>query len=351
MPPTVNQHGNVLGTSPTFPSMSSAAPQSMHVYATGMVQCSPGGIPIPNQVTTAGTYYSTSPTYVYEQSSQPAGGWVQTAVVPVSCGGHLQGDRIVIATPSGTMMPTYYQQHQQSPTISMPSPPHTALMTSQQALMTSQQAMMTSQQAMMTSQQTSHPSLPMITYAPIQQTSYTVQQPQNMTGSVPALTNSVNMQVVWHSIFDQLFSTFLQVNNQWQLFPAMEAPTSGNVETIKDSAKVRFLCQDCGNAWTSMKGRIVFWSVLDVATGCGVVFFKLFGQQCEKCSSGKFEHAMWYPEEVTKVVKNVFHRVGELYYGFPKVQRVSDRRPGKPRTQHNSKLCQACADHVCTEAQ
>ena len=50
-----------------------------------------------------------------------------------------------------------------------------------------------------------------------------------------------------------------------------------------------------------MKGRIVFWVSLDPSIGHGVVCFKLFGQKCEKCSSGQFEHAMWYPEEVKKV--------------------------------------------------
>jgi len=50
-----------------------------------------------------------------------------------------------------------------------------------------------------------------------------------------------------------------------------------------------------------MKGRVVFWFKLDVQRQSGSVFFKLFGQKCQKCLPEQFEHAMWYPEEVIKV--------------------------------------------------
>ena len=50
-----------------------------------------------------------------------------------------------------------------------------------------------------------------------------------------------------------------------------------------------------------MKGRVFFWYKLDSRTGKGSVMFRLYGQQCRTCKNGKFEHAMWYPEEVVKV--------------------------------------------------
>ena len=50
-----------------------------------------------------------------------------------------------------------------------------------------------------------------------------------------------------------------------------------------------------------MKGRVVFWFKLDLHAQRGYVYFKLFGQKCQKCQPVEFEHAMWYPEEVTKV--------------------------------------------------
>lgn len=59
--------------------------------------------------------------------------------------------------------------------------------------------------------------------------------------------------------------------------------------------------QDCGNGWTSMKGRVTFWFHLNLSTNEGFVQFKLYGQVCKKCCSGKFEYVMWYPEEVSKV--------------------------------------------------
>lgn len=62
-----------------------------------------------------------------------------------------------------------------------------------------------------------------------------------------------------------------------------------------------FLFQECGHGWTSMKGRVIFWFQLNYATNMGYVMFKLYGQQCQRCKNGKYEHAMWYPEEVIKV--------------------------------------------------
>jgi len=63
--------------------------------------------------------------------------------------------------------------------------------------------------------------------------------------------------------------------------------------------------QECGHGWTSMKGRVIFWFELNYATNAGCVMFKLYGQQCQKCKTGKFEHAMWYPEEVVKVNSDI----------------------------------------------
>ena len=50
-----------------------------------------------------------------------------------------------------------------------------------------------------------------------------------------------------------------------------------------------------------MKGRVTFWFNLDYEHNAGFVQFKLYGQQCKKCNTGKFEYVMWYPEEVSKV--------------------------------------------------
>lgn len=57
----------------------------------------------------------------------------------------------------------------------------------------------------------------------------------------------------------------------------------------------------CGNGWTSMKGRVMFWFLLDSGSNTGFVYFRLFGQRCSKCNDPEFVHAMWYPEEVVKV--------------------------------------------------
>lgn len=125
-----------------------------------------------------------------------------------------------------------------------------------------------------------------------------------------------------------------------------------------DSAKVRFCCDTCGHGWTSMKGRVVFWYelfevFLPNAAGSQVIgycTFKLFGQQCDSCKlENTFERPMWYPEEVRKVLANLCNKIGQLYLGFKSPSIDKQRRAGKPKTSHNSSLCQACFDGVCTD--
>ncbi|XP_070207863.1 receptor-transporting protein 3-like isoform X1 [Littorina saxatilis] len=157
---------------------------------------------------------------------------------------------------------------------------------------------------------------------------------------------SASMELVWHGEFERLFSQYFP--HSWFLLPTFYAP-SERWQIFKDSAKVRFSCGECGHGWTSMKGRVIFWFHLNYATNTGHVLFKLYGQQCQKCNNGKFEHAMWYPEEVVKVIGNVYNRVGQCYYGFVRPPLRIDRRQGKPRNQHNAELCQACKEGLCKE--
>nr|XP_026690293.1 uncharacterized protein LOC100184466 isoform X1 [Ciona intestinalis] len=156
------------------------------------------------------------------------------------------------------------------------------------------------------------------------------------------------MEVVWHGEFSRLFCNFYPPH-VWYLTITNQAPQQ-KWKFHRDSAKVRFCCQDCGNGWTSMKGRVTFWFYLNYLTNEGFVQFKLYGQQCKKCNSGKFEYVMWYPEEVSKVMCNVYNKVGQTYYGFLQPPIRIDRRPGRPRNQHNAELCQACRDGECDQA-
>ncbi|CAG2173111.1 unnamed protein product [Oppiella nova] len=108
--------------------------------------------------------------------------------------------------------------------------------------------------------------------------------------------------------------------------------------------------QKCGHGWTSMKGRVVFWfDLLSPYYSNGFVAFKLYGQQCDRCKTDGYEQAMWYPEEVCKVLTNLYNKVGQLFYGFYQPPIEKTRRSGKPRTPHNSDLCQACKDGLCAD--
>lgn len=164
--------------------------------------------------------------------------------------------------------------------------------------------------------------------------------------TLPAWKQSYGMEQVWQCEFRTLFCQYAP--HAWVLLPVNQKPAGVWISNV-DSAKVRFCCEDCGHGWTSMKGRVAFWFLLNPASGEGIVCLKLYGQQCDRCKSGNYEPAMWYPEEVIKVLVNIYNKVGQAYYGFQQAPFHRARRPGKPRTPHNSELCQACKDGVCAE--
>lgn len=78
-----------------------------------------------------------------------------------------------------------------------------------------------------------------------------------------------------------------------------------------------------------MKGRVAFW--FDLTFNVGLLAFKLYGQTCEKCKNpNRYEQPMWYPEEVSKVLKNVFLRIGQIYYGYLQTAQIErTRRTGR----------------------
>ncbi|XP_022090285.1 uncharacterized protein LOC110979081 isoform X1 [Acanthaster planci] len=166
----------------------------------------------------------------------------------------------------------------------------------------------------------------------------------NMPLNAMAAPDLAMMDEIWNGEFAKVFQPYLP--HIWYLSPTEICP-SPRWRRFKDSAKVRFCCQTCGHGWTSMKGRVVFWYFLHIPYCDGFVQFKLYGQQCQRCNNGQFEPAMWYPEEVNKVLCNLYNRIGQTYYGFVKPPIRYDRRAGKPRTQHNANLCQACRDGEC----
>ena len=76
-----------------------------------------------------------------------------------------------------------------------------------------------------------------------------------------------------------------------------------------DISRLPMRFQNCSNAWTSMKGRVMFWIYLDAEENLGGVLFKLYGQACDKCANDEdcvYCPAMWYPEEVVKVSFGVY---------------------------------------------
>ncbi|GIY78494.1 zf-3CxxC domain-containing protein [Caerostris extrusa] len=157
---------------------------------------------------------------------------------------------------------------------------------------------------------------------------------------------------MWKREFHARFRNFAP--HQWVILPVYEKPNHGiEWRNFTEAAKVRFNCKVCNHSWTSMQGKVAFWYAL--TENCvGYVCLQLFSQRCRECLEAKrdapFQPALWYPEELERVLNNFYNEVGFRVYHFVPQPFQRDRRPGKPRTPHNSDLCQACDDNMCVKS-
>ena len=152
-----------------------------------------------------------------------------------------------------------------------------------------------------------------------------------------------DMSLVFHAEFQLTFGRYLN-SHQWILMPlGLDGSCKLPSDCLCDVeiAKVRFECESCNHCWTSMRGQISFFYELQ----SHILFFKLFNQNCDQC-----QHScspLWYPEEVCRVMKNVFviiNRQVSPDFNTP-IQSNHYRRFGNPRGQHHG--CESCRDGVC----
>ncbi|KAF8572190.1 hypothetical protein P879_01477 [Paragonimus westermani] len=133
-----------------------------------------------------------------------------------------------------------------------------------------------------------------------------------------------------------------------------------DVLLVRDEAKTRFMCSPCSRQWTSMKGSITFVVVLSHWLGGPIqlgewtvqpganVFFELFPQSCGDCDL--LCQPKWYPEEIFKVISNLFVRVHGQFYSdmIPWDDQWNwQRRDGQPSGPHDSQKCVACQNGFC----
>merc|ERR1711935_1066970 len=148
-------------------------------------------------------------------------------------------------------------------------------------------------------------------------------------------------KIVWQREFNCLFAQMPnQTIGKWNFYHVGSGEQqASHYYQLRDWAKVRFSCAQCGNGWTSMRGMVQFDVEISLITQpervikIGNIYATMYGQKCQKCLDERFEQAMWYPEEVTKVLENLHCRIRQVYYGEQLQSRQIrvERRPGKPR--------------------
>jgi hypothetical protein len=152
-----------------------------------------------------------------------------------------------------------------------------------------------------------------------------------------------DMCLVFHAEFQLTFGRYF-TSDHWLLMPL---GTDGTCKLPPDTlcdveiAKVRFECDSCAHCWTSMRGQIsFFYECKD-----HLLYFKLFTQNCDRC--GDICSPLWYPEEVCRVMKNVFVIVNQHLYPnlITPIKSNHYRRIGNPKGQHHG--CESCRDGVC----
>jgi hypothetical protein len=152
-----------------------------------------------------------------------------------------------------------------------------------------------------------------------------------------------NMCLVFHAEFQLTFGRYF-TSDQWTLMPlgidgTFKLPSDALCDV--EIAKVRFECDSCGHCWTSMRGQISFFYDCQFHQ----LYFKLFTQNCDRC--GDICSPLWYPEEVCRVMRNVFVKVNEHMYTnlMTPIKPNHYRRYGNPKGQHHG--CESCRDGVC----
>ncbi|CAF2757314.1 unnamed protein product [Rotaria sp. Silwood2] len=177
--------------------------------------------------------------------------------------------------------------------------------------------------------------------------------------------------VAFHGEFARLISIPLSLchNVRYYLFAeeelVNEVHMNLNGEYLKlDNAKAQFKCPNtsCEHAWTSMRARISF-SISSPYSG--FIVLKIFGQNCQKC--GTYANALWYIDEVCRVMKNLARSLFETYYPDminnvdlenqeliqnDKKQSHQSRhdptqRKGKMLAPHAKEHCEACRRGLC----
>ena len=152
-----------------------------------------------------------------------------------------------------------------------------------------------------------------------------------------------DMGLVFHAEFQLTFGRYF-TTDRWTLIPlSLDGTCKLPTDTICDVeiAKVRFECDACAHCWTSMRGQVSFF----YHCKSHMLYFKLFTQNCDRC--GEISSPLWYPEEVCRVLKNVFVIVNQhMYPELPTPIRSNHyRRFGNPKGQHHG--CESCRDGVC----
>ncbi|CAF1336007.1 unnamed protein product [Rotaria sordida] len=181
----------------------------------------------------------------------------------------------------------------------------------------------------------------------------------------------LDTQVVFHGEFARLISIPLSLyyNVHYKLFSEEEFANVPHMNLnflclTLDNVKVRFNCSDrfCQRIWTSMRGRISFLISLP---SIGFIVLKIYGQDCLQC--GAYAHALWYTDEVCRVMKNLAMIIFQSYFpdmmnsvNFDNKELVqndttrsrqfphdSTQRKGKMSAPHLKEHCEACQHGLC----
>jgi len=133
---------------------------------------------------------------------------------------------------------------------------------------------------------------------------------------------------------------------------------------LLDNAKAQFKCPNpqCRRLWTSMRARVSF--KISQPTTYGFVVLKIYGQNCQSCETPS--DALWYMEEVCRVMKNLSKSIFDTFF-FPQINHNNNyiqgteviqsfdkysrhdpqQRKGKMHAPHDRAHCEACQRGLC----
>ena len=131
---------------------------------------------------------------------------------------------------------------------------------------------------------------------------------------------------------------------------------------IYHNSKMKYFCDNCGNRWTTARGRTIFQSEYPQKDKYNFLYLHVSTQQCRFCH--RIIQPLWYLHEATRVMKSICRIFRERFYSdrvfvlppssssssSEEEKELQQQRGNRATGQHQRDLCSACRHGYCFDS-